>query len=203
MTIQKIKPNKLIQGHGINDLDEPVWKDGKNLKFYTVWVNMLQRCYSGKYQDRQPTYRNCSVCPEWLSLSVFKEWFDVNYREGMALDKDILVKGNKIYSPDTCRFVPQYINSLLTDAGASRGELPLGVTAVKSKLKNGQITTTYRAFCSDGQGERPSEIFSTIPEAAAWYSMTKKEVVKEIVLDAFWRNEILSDICCALLERKW
>ena len=193
--------NKLVQGHGVNDFNGPVKINGRPLKFYITWSNMLQRCYSEKSMSRHPTYRNCSVCDSWLSLTTFKEWFDTNYREGMSLDKDILIQGNKVYSPERCRFVPQYINSLLCDAGAIRGELPLGVVACYGDIEGG---IGYRAFCNGGHGKRmPSKTFKTIPEAAAWYSMTKKKVVKDIVLDAFWRNEIMSDVATALLEREW
>lgn len=197
------KTQRLVQGHGINDLVESVYINGKALKFYQAWVNMLRRCYSKKYQAKYPTYIGCSVCPRWFSLSNFREWYNIHYREGMELDKDILIPGNKIYNPEACSFVPRYINSLLCDSGATRGELPLGVTARKSKLKNGKITTTYLARCWDGHGKPLTGTFKTIPEAAAWYSAKKKEVVKEIVLDAFWRNEIMSDVATALLEREW
>ena len=194
---------KLVCGMGTNDLDEPAYINGKQLKFYNVWKSMICRCYSEKCQARFPTYRDCSVCNDWLLLSKFKEWFDANYRTGMSLDKDILIQGNKVYSPDTCRFVPEYINSLLTDAGAIRGNLPCGVVAVKSTSKTGEINTAYRARCRDGKGGRPAKEFRSVDEAAAWYSIEKKKVVKDIVLDAFWRNEIMSDVATALLEREW
>ena len=197
------KTQKLVYGVGINDLDEPVKVNGKYFKFYVVWTSMLQRCYSEKYQTKKPTYRGCSVCDGWLLLSNFKVWFDVNYREGMALDKDILVKGNKIYSPDTCRFVPQYINSLLCDSGAARGDLPLGVSAMKSKLKNGQITTTYEARCNDGHGSHPSETFKTIPEARQWYVTTKARIVKEQAAHALGAGDINGDVYKALIAREW
>ena len=194
---------KRVYGFGINDLDGPVTINGNNLKFYDVWYAMLTRCYSDKLQTRSPTYRGCSVCDEWLSLSTFKVWFDANYREGTALDKDILIPGNKVYSPDTCSFVPAYINSLLTDAGAIRGELPLGVRAVKSKLKNGQINTAYRAQCSDGNGKRPNKTLKTVPEAAAWYIIEKKKVVKEQAIRAFEAGDITEDVYKALITREW
>ena len=199
----KTNTQKLVYGKGVNDLNKPAYINGKQLKFYVIWVSMLRRCYSEKSLSRHRTYRGCTVCDEWLLLSNFKKWYDINYRDGMEMDKDILVKGNKIYSPEACRFVPQYINNLLTNSAAARGDLPLGVSAVKKKLKNGQITTAYRAQCSDGKGGHPHKDFRTIPEAAAWYSAKKKEVVKEIVLESFWQNEIMSDIATALLEREW
>ena len=198
-----MKTNKLVYGHGTNDLDEPIWKDGRHLKFYQVWKDMERRCYSGEYQKRFPTYRNCSVCDSWLKLSNFKEWLDINYREGTALDKDILVKGNKIYSPDACRFVPQYINSLLTDAGAARGDLPCGVVAVKSKLKNGQITTTYKAQCRDGHGKKLRKTFKTVPEARQWYITTKKGVAGQQAVRAFEAGDITEDVYQALITRGW
>lgn len=199
----KTKTSKLVYGVGINDLDEPVYKNGKNLKFYTIWKDMLRRCYSNKLQKKFPTYVGCSVCPEWLSLSNFKVWFDINYQDGMALDKDILIKGNRVYCPEACSFIPRYINNLLTDAGAIRGELPCGVSAQKPDPKTGKISTTYRSFCSYGNGKQLNKTFKTVAEAAAWYSATKKKVVKEIVLESFWRNEIMSDVATALLEREW
>ena len=194
---------KLVQGVGVNDLDGPVYKNGSNLKFYSTWKGMLDRCYSEKYRAKFPTYIGCSVCDEWLLLSNFQEWYNIHYRDGMALDKDILIQGNKIYCPEACRFVPQYINSLLTDAGAIRGNLPLGVRALKPNAKTGKISTTYEACCCTGNSKRITKVFKTIPEASAWYSMTKKKAVKEIALESFWRNEIVSDVATALLEREW
>lgn len=117
-----MKTTKLVYGVGINDLTEPVRVNGKSLKFYNTWSHMLNRCYSDKCQAKRPTYVGCFVCDEWLILSNFREWFNANYRTGMELDKDILIQGNKVYSPEACRFVPGYINSLMTDAGAIGGE---------------------------------------------------------------------------------
>ena len=72
---------------------------------YSRWRAMLQRCYDKKIHNRQPTYIDCSVCEEWCSLYNFNKWYLKNYYsidgERMELDKDILVKGNKMYSPDT------------------------------------------------------------------------------------------------------
>ena len=199
----KTKTNKPVYGFGINDLDEPISKNGSHLKFYTTWKAILERCYSERSLSKYPTYRGCSVCDGWLLLSNFKDWYNIHYREGMELDKDIIIQGNKVYSPKTCSFVPHYINSLLCDSGAARGNLPLGVRAVKSKLKNGKINITYEARCRDGYGKQMTKVFKTIPEARQWYSMTKKKVVKEIVLESFCQNEIMSDVATALLEREW
>ena len=197
-----MKTQKLVCGVGINDLAEPVKINGKTLKFYAIWKGMLWRCYSGKYQVKYPTYIGCSVCPEWLSLSAFKEWCDANYRDGMELDKDILIQDNKVYCPEACSFIPQYINSLMTDAGAIRGDYPLGVRAHKPN-PHGQITTTYEARCHDGHGKRLTRTFKTVPEAAAWYITTKTRIVKEQAVRAFGAGDITDDVYQALITREW
>ena len=193
----------LVQGHGINDLDEPVCKNGKNLKFYDVWTSMLSRCYSKKHQAKFPTYRGCSVCREWLSLSTFKVWFDANYRDNMALDKDILIPGNKVYCPEACRFVPQYVNTLLTDAAAARGACSLGVRAMEPNAKIGKINTTYQAQCNDGHGKRMTKTFKTVAEAHQWYITTKKKIANEQATRGFEAGDITGDVYRALITREW
>ena len=92
--------------------------NGKHTKAYTLWQDMLGRCYNEYNLKRRPTYKDCEVCDEWLNFQNFAEWFDNNYytidNEAVCLDKDILIKGNKTYSPEACVFVPITINSLFT-----------------------------------------------------------------------------------------
>lgn len=85
-------------------------------KKVTMWNNMYARCYSDNYHERSPQYIGCSICDEWLDdRESFYNWVDENYYtygdEQIDLDKDILVKGNKVYSPDTCIFAPHSINT--------------------------------------------------------------------------------------------
>lgn len=103
------------------------------LQSYRTWYGMIRRCYDKKYHIKKPTYIEASVCEEWRNYSAFKQWFDENYIENYVLDKDILVKGNKIYSPTTCCFVPYEINAILTKSDSIRGDLPIGVRRSKSK----------------------------------------------------------------------
>ena len=119
------------------------------------------------------------------------------------MDKDILVKGNKVYSPDTCRFVPQYINSLLTNAAAIRGELPCGVVALKPSSKTRRINTAYTARCCDGNDSRPNKTFKTIQETRQWYTIEKKRVVGEQAIRAFMAGDITEDVYQALIAREW
>lgn len=110
----KIIDPKYASAYGVGILDgvSTVDAGGVALRSYSVWYDMLKRCYSPKWLEKYPTYVGCSVCPEWLYFGDFKQWFDAKYIEGYVLDKDIKIEGNKIYSPNTCLFVPVYYNSL-------------------------------------------------------------------------------------------
>lgn len=115
----------LCFGVGINDMtSEEIRPNGKNAKFYATWSSCLQRCFSKSWHSMYPTYKDCTVAEEWLLLSNFKKWFDANYIEGYQLDKDFLVAGNKHYSPETCVFIPQQVNSFIcTGTNSKRGHL--------------------------------------------------------------------------------
>lgn len=95
----------------------------KSTPYYHTWRHMLERCYSKKYQEKHPTYKGCVVAEEWHNFQNFAKWYEDNYYEVegqiIDLDKDILVKGNKTYSPQTCVFAPQSINKLFTSRGTS------------------------------------------------------------------------------------
>jgi hypothetical protein len=103
-------------------------------KIYQTWNSMLERGYDNDYQKRHPTYKNITVYEEWHNFQNFAKWWEENYNsetmQGWNLDKDILVKDNKIYSPETCCFVPQEINLLLTKNNINRGKYPIGVHKV-------------------------------------------------------------------------
>ena len=94
---------------------------------------MLSRCYSKREKKKHSSYVGCIVCDEWLTLSNFKKWFDEYYIEGWALDKDILVKGNREYGPNACCFVPPQINTVLT--GDSIVNYKRGVFKVRDSYK--------------------------------------------------------------------
>lgn len=138
-----------MYGVGINDADYVVKKwetvghvDGVRKRklvwycpYYRVWHSMLQRCYSPKYQERFPTYKGCSVSEEWLTFSVFKMWMEAQDFEGKHLDKDLLFKGNKVYSKETSVFVTREINLFTNDRGNDRGEWLIGVCWHKASGK--------------------------------------------------------------------
>lgn len=87
---------------------------------------MIVRCYSSKYHSRS-TYKDCYVQDEWKTFSNFRKWMEAQEWEGLHLEKDLLICGNKVYSPDTCVFVTQQVNGFLIDSVEFRGEWPIGV----------------------------------------------------------------------------
>jgi len=162
---------------------------------YLKWHDMLNRCYNARFHERQPQYRGCTVCEEWLNYSNFKVWYDQNKISGMSLDldKDILFKGNKEYSPETVAFVPHAINALFVNGKKNRGDLPLGVRFDKSKGK-------YRAEMSF-MGE-PIKLgwFDNAESAFARYKEYKEDFIKDIAEQ--YRDEIPHKVYEAMMNWK-
>lgn len=146
-------------------------------KALKVWGSMWQRCNDPKLHQVEETYIGCKVCDEWKSFIKFFEWFCDNYytieNESVQLDKDILLKGNKLYSPDTCCFVPHTINSLLTKSDRKRGKYPIGVTWITRDR-------VYRAQCMRFGKTIALGEFSTPEEAFYAYKKYKENVIKEV-----------------------
>ncbi len=82
--------------------------------FYRTWHSMLQRVYSVSYHKNYPTYKDCTICDDWLTFSKFKAWMEQQDWKDKQLDKDILIPYNKHYSPETCVFVIRQINSFIS-----------------------------------------------------------------------------------------
>ena len=153
----------------------------KATKQYAVWHDMLHRCYNPKCQEKNPTYIGCSVCDEWHNFQAFCKWYEDNYYEipgeQIALDKDILIKGNKIYGPETCMFVPTSINSLFVKSDNIRGNLPIGVYYNKQNKK-------YQAMCRIGTGKsKYLGLYDTSEAAFQAYKEFKEAYIKKVAND--------------------
>jgi len=126
--LKNISTNKhtkrLVHGIGINDLKNAarIIIDDKDCMspFYQTWANMLKRCYSDSYLKSRPTYKDCTVCDEWLLFSNFKAWMETQDWKGKQIDKDILEPGNRMYAPDFCIFVTHEINNILNNLPKNR-----------------------------------------------------------------------------------
>lgn len=123
--------HRIVYGVGKNDADYSVVRKigGKRVwcPFYKTWLHMMERAYSTNFKAKRLTYKDVSVCEEWLTFSNFKAWMEQQDWEGKELDKDILVVGNKVYSPDACCFVTRVVNMFVVESKASRGIWPIGV----------------------------------------------------------------------------
>ena len=187
--------------YGIGYLGDGEYKtklNGKHTIYYEKWKKMLQRCYDTKFQEKYPSYIGCRVCDEWLNFQNFAEWFENNYYEvdgeKIHLDKDILIKGNKIYSPKTCLLVPQRINDLFVKRDNDRGNSPIGVC-------NPNKDNKYLVQCLQGDKSRFIGYYDNELEAFYAYKIAKESYIKEVadeykdiippvVYDALYNYEI-------------
>ena len=181
---------KLVYGVGVNDLGyrTQVYEDlpkngGKRVQktvfrcsYYATWSEMLRRCYSEKFLERNPSYIGTSVCSEWVYASEFKKWMEQQDWDGKSLDKDIIVHRSKLYSPETCAFVLKATNNFVIASDAIRGEYPIGVSLFKP-------TGKYSAKCKNPFSEKNEHLgyFSTPEEAHEVWRKRKHELAQLVV----------------------
>ena len=189
--------SKLVKGWGINDADYTVrvktayydsqgkrkFKEVWNCPFYAKWLSALERGVSEKYAIKKPSYADVTVNEEWKYFSKFKAWMETKNWKGLQLDKDILVKGNKIYSPETCCFVPSEVNNLIIFSNSARGEYPVGVTFHK-RLKK------YAANISLGGVIKHLGYFDEVSEAFNSYKIAKERYIKFVAEKYFGKKYI-------------
>jgi len=166
----------LVYGVGVNDWVGNIIVDGKDIKEYKLWSGMLERCFCEKYKQKRPTYKDVTCSKEWLSMTNFIE--DVSQMRGYglsgwALDKDILQKGNKLYSKDTCCFVPAEVNQILVKSDKSRGEYPVGVSFDKARGK-------FMAYLRINGKVKFLGRFNTPEEAFFAYKLAKEAQIKAV-----------------------
>ena len=165
-----------IYGVGIVGTEYPINEGGVLTKEYVLWTGMLERCYSDTYKKKRPTYEGCEVSENFKSYDYFYEWCNKQIGfgvKGWHLDKDLLTKGNKVYSENTCVFLPREINQVLVKRTASRGEHLIGVYW-HSKGK------AFRAQVNKNKG-KPEHLgsFNTELEAFNAYKQAKETFIKE------------------------
>ena len=169
-----------VFGIGVLGTKYPSKVNGVNTKEYKLWYNMLVRCYSDAYKKKYQTYEGCKVSDNFKSYEYFYGWcysqigFDAKGDGNpFQLDKDLLIKGNKVYSEDSCVFLPKEINSLLTKREALRGEYLIGVSWSKTNR-------AFKAQVNKNKGKREYlGIFNTELEAYNAYKTAKESFIKE------------------------
>ena len=165
-----------VRGVGVIGDKYPITINSVQTKEYVLWKHMLQRCYSDDFKKERPTYEGCQVSENFKSYEYFYEWCheQVGFgNEGFHLDKDLLVKGNKVYSENTCVFIPQEVNTLLVKSTALRGKHLIGVSWNKKDK-----AFVAKARKNKGKSEHLG-IFKTEIEAFNAYKQAKEAFVKE------------------------
>lgn len=150
----------------------------KQTKLYKRWKNVLERTSDKKCKDNVITYKEATICEEWQCFQNFAEWFDEKWKpeymnSSWHVDKDILIKGNKHYSPETCCIVPKAINSLFTRRQNDRGKYPIGVRWHTSSKK-------YQARVNIRSNNKHLGYFDTVEEAFQAYKVAKEAHIKEV-----------------------
>lgn len=191
-------------GVGIVGFEKTSTSDGKHLPSYETWQSMIKRCYSEKLQAKHPTYIGCTVCDEWKYYSNFKKWYDENYyncNDGyrVSLDKDILVKGNKVYSPETCVFVSAFINSLLVKPYTynRKNSLPRGVSYIQAEKKY-MATCSLLDFDTMKTKNKNLGLYRDPDEAFIAYKIAKEDNIKKIA--EYYKSRIPEKLYNALMN---
>lgn len=177
----------IVFGVGHNDADYNVTQkiDGKTYTcpFYRKWCSMLKRCYDEKWLSQYPSYRGCTVCEEWLSFMNFKDWMETQDWEGKNLDKDLIVKSG-VYSPTTCVFIDNNLNSFLTLSNNSRGDLPIGVSPNGKKYGtrlSGKYIGTFETILEAHQAWQRGKLVQAIEHQSSNNDVRVKNGLQRII----------------------
>ena len=168
-------PNVYGVGYMGNNFELKSSCNGKKCPIYDMWYRIIERCYSKKLHDRCPTYTDCCVSDDFKDYSKWRKWYD-NYQykhDGWQLDKDLLVKGNKIYSSETCVFLPHIINSVLTKSNKTRGNYLIGVYFDAHNNK-------FKSYLSKRGKKMSLGYFENEMDAHLAYKTAKEEYLKEL-----------------------
>lgn len=191
-----------VCGIGMIGAKYPSKINNKATKEYKMWNSMLERCFVTKHKEKHPTYQSASCCQEWLLYDGFYEWlhnqenFNEWYNgERWAIDKDILIKGNKVYSPETCCLVPMNVNSLFTKCDAARGSSPIGVC----ERKHG-----FEAWCKNPFTNKIEYLgyYSTPERAFQVYKTYKEKIIKQVAQEEYNKGNITKQCYEAMLNYK-
>lgn len=167
------------------------YNKGVASKSYLVWRGVLKRCYSNKEYSANSSYLGCSVSTSWMNFQNFAEWYENHdyYGLGYELDKDILVRGNKVYSSETCCLVPSIINMAVVSPSGG------GVTGVT--VREGR-KNAFEAYTKEGGVNRYLGAYPTLEEAFIVYKDRKESYLKSLAEE--WRGNVSEEVYHALIS---
>lgn len=197
--------SKSVYGIGVvGNKYEVQQNNGKRTREYAAWRNIIKRSFNDEYKKEHPTYKDVTCCNEWLYYPNFYEWLHsqenfIKWIDNIkwSVDKDILVKGNKIYSPKTCCLVPQNVNCLFTKRDNDRGDCPIGVTYNKKSNK-------YWAQCENQLTNENSYIgsYDTKLKAFEAYKERKECIIKQVAQNEYLNSNITKQCYDAMMNYK-
>ena len=182
--------------HGVGCLGVGNYKVEEHEVARNRFSNMIGRCFLESELKKAPRYRECSIVEDWLNFQKFAEWYYTQTGAGdkdYHLDKDILVKGCKVYSPETCCLVPQEINKLFTKREAKRGEYPIGVSEFSEGVYRASMSNK---IISDRSWQGP--LRSTVEQAFQDYKHKKEATIKEVA--ELYKDRVDSKVYQALIN---
>lgn len=189
-----------VYGVGITGNKYPTSINKKRTKEYDAWQSMLKRCYDNKIKEKYPTYRDVTCCEEWLLYENFYEWLQTQENfdkwlngEHWNLDKDIIVKNNKVYSPDTCCLVPQNVNKLIVRKN-SKNDLPIGVRKEGNK---------FSAKCQNPFIGKAEYIGTQDTAENAFYfeyKPYKEAIIKQVAIEEYNKGNITKKCYEAMMD---
>ena len=180
VVVERMDTKPTVCVHGVNDIAFQVSDGARGCWQYRAWKHMLQRCFDARRKVRNPTYKDVTCCDEWLSFGNFLEWVnkEVDYKgkpTGMDLDKDIIIRGNKVYSPEACSFVPQAVNKLLHRRSKPKSGLPIGVYYHVG-------TGKFVSYLGCNSRQTYVGLYETPEEASLSYMAAKEAQIKTVAL---------------------
>lgn len=165
-----------ITMYGVGYIGDGIYKTndekGNRTKEYTSWKNLLRRCYSEEDKQKYPAYYGiCTVCKEWFNFQNYASWYNNNFYDigsgRMHLDKDVLFKNNKLYSPETCLFLPQRINMIFLEQ-PNKYNLPSAISLTASGKYHADYNTKRLGN------------FNTLEEAIKAHEIEKRIHIKQV-----------------------
>lgn len=189
-----------IYGVGVIGNKYPRSINCKMTKEYDTWIHILQRCFDDELKKRQPSYKDKECCEEWLYYPNFYEWlhgqpnFDKWYNgKRWAIDKDILIKGNKVYSPEACCLIPQNVNCLFLKREAERGKYPIGVHCTEDG---------FMARCRNPFMDKAEDLgcYSTPEKAFYAYKIYKEDIIKQVAQEEYAKCNITKRCYDAMMK---